>query len=92
MALKNKMNLAINIAVGSSLQVALFVAPVLVFASYAFGKPMDLIFTSMEVVAVTVSVAVTALIAQDGESNWMEGVLLLAVYVILGLTFFWLPA
>lgn len=92
MAMKNKMNLAINIAVGSSLQVALFVAPVLVFASYAFGKPMDLIFTSMEVVAVGVSVLVTALISQDGESNWMEGVLLLAVYAILGLTFFWLPA
>jgi Ca2+:H+ antiporter len=92
MALKNKMNLSLNIAVGSSLQVALFVAPVLVFASYAFGKPMDLIFTPMEVVAVGVSVAVTALISQDGESNWMEGVLLLAVYAILGLTFYQLPA
>lgn len=91
MALKNKMNLSINIAVGSSIQVALFVAPVLVFASYVFGKPMDLIFTPMEVVAVAVSVAVTALISQDGESNWMEGVLLLAVYAILGLTFFWVP-
>jgi Ca2+:H+ antiporter len=92
MALKNKMNLSLNIAVGSSLQVALFVAPVLVFASYAFGKPMDLIFTPMEVVAVGVSVAVTALISQDGESNWMEGVLLIAVYAILGLTFYQLPA
>ncbi|MBK8092194.1 MAG: calcium/proton exchanger [Verrucomicrobiaceae bacterium] len=92
MALKNKMNLSINIAVGSSLQVALFVAPVLVFVSYAFGNPMDLIFTPMEVVAVGVSVSVTALISQDGESNWMEGVLLLAVYAILGLTFFELPA
>jgi Ca2+:H+ antiporter len=91
MAMKNKMNLSINIAVGSSIQVALFVAPVLVFASYAFGNPMDLIFTPMEVVAVATSVAVTALIAQDGESNWMEGVLLLAVYAILGLTFFWIP-
>ncbi|MCI0659947.1 MAG: calcium/proton exchanger, partial [Acidobacteria bacterium] len=90
-ALKNKMDLALNIAIGSSMQVALFVAPVLVFASYLFGKPMDLIFTPMEVVTIVASVAIVTLIAQDGESNWMEGVLLLAVYVILALTFFWLP-
>lgn len=91
-ALKNKMDLALNIAIGSSMQVALFVAPVLVFASYLFGKPMDLLFTSLEVVAIAVSVLVVSMIAQDGESNWMEGVLLLAVYAILGLTFFLLPA
>lgn len=91
-ALKNKMDLALNIAIGSSMQIALFVAPVLVFVSYIFGRPMDLIFTPLEVIAVTVSVAVVALIAQDGESNWMEGVLLLAVYTILGLTFYFLPA
>ncbi|MEP7274630.1 MAG: calcium/proton exchanger [Acidobacteriota bacterium] len=90
-ALKNKMDLALNIAIGSSMQVALFVAPMLVFLSYLFGPPMDLIFTPLEVVAVVVSVAVVALIAQDGESNWMEGVLLLAVYTILGLTFYFLP-
>jgi Ca2+:H+ antiporter len=91
-ALKNKMDLALNIAVGSSMQVALFVAPVLVFASYLFGPPMNLLFTPLEVVAVGVSVAIVTLIAQDGESNWMEGVLLLAVYAILGITFFSLPA
>ncbi|MBP6822197.1 MAG: calcium/proton exchanger [Acidobacteria bacterium] len=91
-AMKNKMDLALNIAIGSSMQIALFVAPVLVFASYAFGKPMDLIFSPLEVVAISVSVLVVALIAQDGESNWMEGVLLLAVYSILGLTFYFLPA
>jgi Ca2+:H+ antiporter len=90
-ALKNKMDLALNIAIGSSIQIALFVAPVLVFASYLFRKPMDLLFTPLEVVTVGVSVAIVALIAQDGESNWMEGVLLLAVYAILGITFFWLP-
>lgn len=90
-AMKNKMDLALNIAIGSSMQIALFVAPVLVFISYLFGKPMDLIFTPLEVIAVGVSVAVVALIAQDGESNWMEGVLLLAVYTILGLTFYFLP-
>ena len=90
MAMKNKMDLALNIAIGSSMQIALFVAPVLVLLSYLFGTPMNLLFTPLEVVAVAVSVATVALIAQDGESNWMEGVLLLAVYVILGLTFFWL--
>lgn len=90
-ALKNKMDLALNIAIGSSMQVALFVAPVLVFASYLFGRPMNLLFSPLEVVAIAVSVLVVALIAQDGESNWMEGVLLLAVYTILGLTFYFLP-
>ena len=91
-AMKNKMDLALNIAIGSSMQVALFVAPVLVFASYLFGQPMNLIFSPLEVVAISVSVLVVALIAQDGESNWMEGILLLAVYTILGLTFYFLPA
>jgi Ca2+:H+ antiporter len=90
-ALKNKMDLALNIAIGSSMQIALFVAPFLVFASYLFGQPMNLLFTPLEVVTVGVSVAIVALIAQDGESNWMEGVLLLAVYAILGITFFWVP-
>ncbi len=91
-ALKNKMDLSLNIAIGSSMQIALFVAPVLVFASYLFGTPMNLLFTSLEVITIGVSVAIVALIAQDGESNWMEGVLLLAVYAILGITFFFLPA
>jgi Ca2+:H+ antiporter len=91
-AMKNKMDLALNIAIGSSMQIALFVAPVLVFISYLFSVPMNLIFTPLEVIAVVVSVIVVALIAQDGESNWMEGVLLLAVYTILGLTFYFLPA
>ena len=92
MAMKNKMDLALNIAIGSSMQVALFVAPVLVFASYVMAKrPMDLRFTTLEIVAIVVAVAVVALIAQDGESNWMEGVLLLAVYTILGMAFYYLP-
>lgn len=93
MALGDKMDLAINIAVGSSIQVALFVAPVLVFASYAVGPgPMNLLFTSFEVIAVAISVAVMALISQDGRSNWMEGAMLIAVYVMLGIVFFYLPA
>jgi Ca2+:H+ antiporter len=93
MAYKNKMDIAINIAVGSSIQIALFVAPLLVFLSHFIGpQPMDLIFTDFEVLAVTLSVAIMALISQDGESNWMEGVQLLAVYGIVAIAFFYLPA
>ncbi|PYT06277.1 MAG: cation transporter [Acidobacteria bacterium] len=92
MALKNQMDLAYHIAVGSSMQIALFVAPVLVFLSYAIGTPMDLLFTTFEVITVGLAVAVVSLVAADGESNWMEGVLLLAVYVIFAIAFFFLPA
>jgi Ca2+:H+ antiporter len=91
MAMKNEMDLAVNIAIGSSIQVALFVAPVLVFASYAFGQPMDLVFSTFEVVAVSIAAGVATLVAMDGESNWMEGAQLLGVYVILGLAFYFLP-
>lgn len=93
MAMKNKMELAVNIAVGSSLQIALFVAPVLVFASMCMGyeRPLDLHFTPMEVVAVVVSILVLAMVCNDGESHWMEGVMLMAVYVMLALAFFNLP-
>jgi Ca2+:H+ antiporter len=91
-AMKNKMDLALNIAIGSSIQVALLVAPLLVFISYAFGKPLDLVFTTFEIAAIAISAAIVNLIALDGESNWMEGVLLLAVYAILGLAFYALPA
>ncbi len=92
MAMKNQMELAINIAVGSSAQVAMFVAPVLVFLSYLFDKPMDLLFTRLEVAAVALSVWVLSLIAQDGESHWLEGVQLLALYAILAVAFYFLPA
>jgi Ca2+:H+ antiporter len=91
MAGKNQMDLALNIAVGSSIQVALFVAPVLVFIGYLIGQPMNLLFTVFEVVSVAISVGVVSLIAMDGESNWMEGVQLLAVYVILAIAFYFLP-
>jgi Ca2+:H+ antiporter len=91
-AMKNKMDLAMNIAIGSSIQIALFVAPVLVFASYVLGpRPMDLRFSLFEVLAVGLAVAVVNLVAQDGESNWIEGVLLLAVYLVLGIAFYFLP-
>jgi Ca2+:H+ antiporter len=90
-AYKNKMDLAMTIAIGSSIQIALFVAPILVFLSYLFGEPMDLIFTNFEVVSVGISVWILSLIAHDGESNWMEGVQLLAVYLILAVAFYFLP-
>jgi Ca2+:H+ antiporter len=91
MAMRNKMDLAMGIAVGSSLQIALFVAPVLIFASYAFGTPMNLEFTIPEVVAVVGAIYIVGQISQDGESNWLEGVQLLCLYAILGILFYFLP-
>jgi len=93
MAMKNKMDLALHIAVGSSMQIALFVAPVLVFASMFMGhsRPLDLHFTPLELIALVIAVAVLALVSQDGESHWMEGAMLLAVYFILALAFYHLP-
>jgi Ca2+:H+ antiporter len=92
MAYHNKLDLALHIAVGSSLQIALVVTPVLVFASLALAEqPLDLHFTLLEVLAVGASVVVVALVAADGESHWMEGVLLLAVYAILAMAFYHVP-
>jgi Ca2+:H+ antiporter len=91
MAMKNQVDLAMNIAIGSSIQIALFVAPLLVFCGYLFDQPMDLLFTPFEVLAVAISSWIVVLITADGESNWLEGVMLLAVYLILGLAFFYLP-
>jgi len=91
MAMKNKMDLSVGIAIGSSLQIALFVAPVLIFLSYLFGRPMDLEFTVPEVLAVVASVYILFQISEDGETNWIEGIQLLSVYVILGILFFYLP-
>jgi Ca2+:H+ antiporter len=92
LAAKNKMDAAIGIAVGSSTQIALFVAPVLVFVSYVVAPaPMDLLFTTFELVALGISVFAIAFIAHDGETHWMEGVQLLAIYAILALGFYFLP-
>ncbi len=93
MAMKDQMDLAVGIALGSALQVALFVAPVLVFASYLRPGhgPMDLLFSTFEVVAVILAAIVARMAAEDGESNWLEGAMLLMVYVILGFAFYLLP-
>jgi Ca2+:H+ antiporter len=92
MAIKNRMELSIGIAIGSSLQIALFVAPVLVAVSYFIGpRPMDLVFTPAEVLAMFFAVLISGHITSDGESNWFEGAMLLAVYLILAIVFFFLP-
>jgi len=89
----NKMELALGIAVGSSVQIALLIAPVLVIASHFIGPaPLDLVFTPSEVISVGLSVLLAAQIAGDGESNWLEGVQLLAVYAILAIVFYFIPA
>lgn len=90
-AMKDKMDLSVSVAVGSSLQVALFVAPVLVVAGWLLGKPMDLNFNPFELVAVVVAVLITNSISSDGRSNWLEGTLLLATYAVLGLAFYFHP-
>jgi Ca2+:H+ antiporter len=86
------MDLSLHIAIGSSIQIALFIAPVLVFVSYFMPHgPMDLVFTPFEVLAVGIAVVVVNFVAQDGESNWLEGALMLAVYAVLGMAFYFLP-
>jgi Ca2+:H+ antiporter len=90
-AARNKMDLSVEIAVSSSLQIALFVAPLLVFISLAMGDPMQLIFNQFELIALMIGVIVASLVSADGESTWLEGVGLLAVYIIFALGFFLLP-
>jgi len=92
-AIKNQMDLSMEIAVGSSLQIALFVAPVLVFASLLFGQPyLNLHFNQFELIAMMAASIITTFVSLDGETNWLEGAQLLMVYAILGLAFFFLPA
>jgi Ca2+:H+ antiporter len=90
-AMKNKMDLSVSVVMGSSLQIAFFVAPVLVIAGWFMGQPMDLDFNPFELVAVVVAVLIVNSISNDGRSNWLEGTLLLATYTIIGLAFFFHP-
>jgi Ca2+:H+ antiporter len=92
LALKNQMDLTVATATGDSLLVALFVAPVLVFVGQAIGQPIDLNFNTFEVIALAIAVAVTNLISFGGRSNWLDGTLLLATYLILGVAFYYHPA
>ncbi len=90
-AIKNQMELSLTISLGSSLQIALFVAPLLVFISLLMGNPLTLVFNEFELIALAAASLIAALISLDGESNWMEGAQLLVVYVILAMAFFFLP-
>jgi len=88
MAMRNRMDLGISIAIGSSIQVALLIAPLLVLLGMLFHQPMDLAFTTMEVASITLAVLVTSSVIRDAETNWLEGVLLVLAYAILGVAFF----
>jgi len=90
-AIQNHMDLSVEVAIASSLQIALFVAPFLVFISLIMGNPLQLIFNEFELLALITGGIIAALVSLDGESNWLEGAVLLAVYFILGLAFFLLP-
>jgi Ca2+:H+ antiporter len=87
----DKMDLSLGVTVGSSIQVALVVAPVLVFFSYLLGQDMNLLFSRFEIVAIVMAVFVTRQLTSDGQSNWLEGLMLVAVYLMLGFGFFYLP-
>ncbi len=91
-ALSDRMTLATEIAIGSSAQIALLVAPALVFVSFAFGHPMTLLVHPLEIAGIALSVVATAIVALDGESNWVEGLQLLAVYIVLAIAFYLMPA
>jgi Ca2+:H+ antiporter len=90
-ARRDEMTLAVEIAVGSSAQIALLVAPALVLYSFAIGRPMSLLFNGFEITAIALSVLATSLVVVDGESNWVEGLQLLSVYLILALAFYFVP-
>src|ERR1700732_1926314 len=89
-AIRNKVDVTLEIAVGSSTQVALFVAPAMVFISLAMGRPMDFVFTGFEIGAVFIATLIIAVISRDGHSNWLEGLQLIGVYVIIALAAFFL--
>jgi len=91
LAMRNQMDTALNISMQSSVQIALFVTPMLVFLSYPLGHPLDIVFSPFEILAVGLGVAVFAYLIINGESNWYEGVQLLAVYAIIAITLFFLP-
>ncbi|MGO0060769.1 calcium/proton exchanger [Brevibacillus fluminis] len=88
LAMKNRIGAAVEIAIGSSLQIALFVAPTLVLMSLFLGQPMNIVFSPFELAAIGTSAFIAISISRDGATNWFEGVLLLAVYIILGTAFF----
>jgi Ca2+:H+ antiporter len=91
MAAKNKMDIALQISIGSATQIVMFVAPLLVLVSLLFKEPMSLVFHTFELVAIILAVLISNLVTADGESNWLEGVQLLMAYAIMAVAFFFLP-
>jgi len=89
-AIRDKLDVTLEIAVGSSTQVALFIAPALVFVSLLIGRPMDFVFTGFEIGAVLIATLLIAVISRDGHSNWLEGLQLVGVYAIIALAAFFL--
>jgi Ca2+:H+ antiporter len=92
LALKDEMDLAVSTVTGDSLLITLFIAPVLVFVGELWGQPIDLNFNPFEVVALAIAVTVTNLVSFGGRSNWLDGALLLATYLLLGVSFYYHPA
>jgi Ca2+:H+ antiporter len=92
LAVRNQMDTALNISMQSSVQIALFVTPLLVFLSYPLGHPLDLLFSPFEMLAVVLGVAIFSYLVMDGETNWYEGIQLLAVYAIIAVALYFLPA
>ena len=91
-AVKNKLDLSIQIALGATIQIALLVAPLLVILSFLIGKPMDLVIhRPLELIGLVGATLITASVSRDGETNWLEGAMLLGVYLLLALAFFYLP-
>jgi Ca2+:H+ antiporter len=90
-AMKNKMDLAVAVAMGSSLQIAMFVAPILVLVGQLMGQPMNLDFNPFEILAIAIAVLIANSISTDGRSNWLEGALLLTTYAVLGTAFYFHP-
>jgi len=90
MAIKNKMDISLNIAISSSTQIAMFVAPLMIFISPMMGHPVTVLFSNFELVSVSAAVGIAVLISMDGKSHWLEGAQLLATYIIVGLAFYYI--
>ncbi len=90
-ARKDQMDLALGITMGASTQVALLVGPVLIFAAYFLGQDMNLVFSHFEIVAIGLAVMVTRALTYDGASNWLEGLMLIVLYIMLGFGFYHMP-
>lgn len=90
-AMKNKMDLAIGVAIGSSMQIALFVTPLMVIIGWIIGEPMTLFFNTFETCVLFVTVLIVNYLIQDGESNWLEGVMLISTYIIIAIAVFYYP-